>query len=98
MEQWVVNEVGAHGYIAVFALMVLGSACIPIPSEAVMLFGGALASDLVPRSGISWQDHLFGGLGGILAARVLPGAHRGKGHAAQRAAATSPAPQAGRTR
>ena len=43
MEQWVVNEVGAHGYIAVFALMVLGSACIPIPSEAVMLFGGALA-------------------------------------------------------
>jgi membrane protein DedA with SNARE-associated domain len=43
VEQWVVNEVGAHGYIAVFALMVLGSACIPIPSEAVMLFGGALA-------------------------------------------------------
>ena len=43
MEQFVVNEVGAHGYIAVFALMVLGSACIPIPSEAVMLFGGALA-------------------------------------------------------
>jgi len=43
VEQWVVNEVGAHGYIAVFALMALGSACIPIPSEAVMLFGGALA-------------------------------------------------------
>jgi membrane protein DedA with SNARE-associated domain len=43
VEQWVVNEVGAHGYVAVFALMVLGSACIPIPSEAVMLFGGALA-------------------------------------------------------
>jgi membrane associated rhomboid family serine protease len=38
-----------------------------------LLFGGALASDLVPQSGISWQDHLFGGLGGILAARVLPG-------------------------
>jgi membrane associated rhomboid family serine protease len=39
-----------------------------------LLFGGALAADLVPQSGISWQDHLFGGLGGVLAARVLPGA------------------------
>ena len=35
-----------------------------------VLFGGALAWDLVPQSGVSWQDHLFGGLGGILAARV----------------------------
>jgi membrane protein DedA with SNARE-associated domain len=43
VEQFVVNQVGAHGYVAVFLLMVLGSACIPIPSEAVMLFGGALA-------------------------------------------------------
>jgi membrane associated rhomboid family serine protease len=25
----------------------------------------------VPRTGVSWQDHLFGGLGGILAARVM---------------------------
>ena len=38
-----------------------------------VLYGGALAADLVPQSGISWQDHLFGGLGGVLAARVLPG-------------------------
>jgi len=36
-----------------------------------VLFGGALAWDLVPKSGVSWQDHLFGGLGGILAARLL---------------------------
>jgi membrane associated rhomboid family serine protease len=36
-----------------------------------LLFGGALAADLVPKTGISWQDHLFGGLGGILAARLL---------------------------
>ena len=40
---------------------------------AAVLFGGALASGLVPHPGISWQDHLFGGLGGILAARVLTG-------------------------
>jgi membrane associated rhomboid family serine protease len=36
-----------------------------------LLFGGALAWDLVPRSGVSWEDHLFGGIGGILAARLL---------------------------
>ena len=30
-----------------------------------------LAGGLVPHPGISWQDHLFGGLGGILAARLL---------------------------
>ena len=30
--------------LAVFVLMVLESACIPIPSEVTMLFGGALAS------------------------------------------------------
>jgi membrane protein DedA with SNARE-associated domain len=33
-----------HGYIAVFALMLLESACIPIPSEITMLFAGFLAS------------------------------------------------------
>ncbi len=46
MEHLVVSEVGRHGYLAVFVLMVLESACIPIPSEAVMLFGGALAGGL----------------------------------------------------
>jgi membrane protein DedA with SNARE-associated domain len=33
-----------YGYLAVFVLMVLESACIPIPSEVTMLFGGAAAS------------------------------------------------------
>lgn len=36
-----------------------------------LLFGGALLSDLVPRSGISWQAHLFGAIGGVLAAAAL---------------------------
>lgn len=47
MEHLVVSEISRHGYIAVFVLMVLESACIPIPSEAVMLFGGALAGGVV---------------------------------------------------
>jgi membrane protein DedA with SNARE-associated domain len=37
---WIVH----YGYVAVFLLMLLESACVPIPSEATMLFGGALAS------------------------------------------------------
>ncbi|MGH2784459.1 MAG: DedA family protein [Actinomycetota bacterium] len=37
-----------HGYLAVFVLMLLESACIPIPSEVTMLFGGFLASPDAP--------------------------------------------------
>jgi membrane associated rhomboid family serine protease len=36
-----------------------------------VLFGGALLSGLLPHSGISWQAHLFGGIGGVLAAQML---------------------------
>ena len=44
-----------------------------------VLFGTALAADLIPRTGVSWEDHLFGGLGGILAARLLtPQRHAGE--------------------
>jgi len=40
-----VDLVGSHGLWAVFILMVLESACIPVPSEAIMLFGGFLVSE-----------------------------------------------------
>jgi membrane protein DedA with SNARE-associated domain len=40
----VTNLIGDYGYLAVFVLMVLESACVPVPSEVTMLFGGALAS------------------------------------------------------
>ncbi len=36
-----------YGYLAVFALMVAESACIPVPSEVIMLLGGALAAGAV---------------------------------------------------
>lgn len=46
MTHFVVTQIGNHGYLAVLVLTLLSSACIPIPSEAVLLFGGALAGGL----------------------------------------------------
>ncbi|MEA2411754.1 MAG: hypothetical protein QOC77_2315 [Thermoleophilaceae bacterium] len=37
----------------------------------VAIYGTTLLFGLAPRDGISWQGHLFGGIGGIVAARVL---------------------------
>jgi len=36
-----------------------------------IVWGGALLAGLEPQRGISWQGHLFGGIGGVAAARVL---------------------------
>jgi membrane associated rhomboid family serine protease len=37
----------------------------------VVLYGTTLLSGLVPTGGVSWQGPLFGGVGGVVAARVL---------------------------
>jgi membrane protein DedA with SNARE-associated domain len=42
--QFVTDQLVSYGYVAIFVLTLLGSACVPIPSEVVLLFGGALAS------------------------------------------------------
>lgn len=39
-----IQRFAEHGYLAVFVLMTLESACIPIPSEVTMLFAGFLVS------------------------------------------------------
>jgi membrane protein DedA with SNARE-associated domain len=44
LHEAITTLIGDYGYVAIFVLMVLESACIPIPSEVTMLFGGALAS------------------------------------------------------
>lgn len=36
-----------------------------------LTYGTTLLLGLLPREGISWQGHLFGALGGLLAARLL---------------------------
>jgi membrane protein DedA with SNARE-associated domain len=44
LEHVITTYLGEYGYPAVFVLMVLESACIPIPSEVTMVFGGFLVS------------------------------------------------------
>ena len=38
------------------------------------VYGATLLVGLVPTPGVSWQGHLFGGIGGVVAARLV---HRG---------------------
>jgi len=52
-----------YGYLAVFVLMLAESACIPVPSEVIMMFGGALAAGAFGGS----QPSLIG----VVAAGVL---------------------------
>lgn len=40
----VTDEIATYGYLAIFVLMALESACVPVPSEVTMLFGGALVT------------------------------------------------------
>jgi len=44
VEQFITDTILRYGLLAIFVLMALESACIPIPSEITMLFGGALAN------------------------------------------------------
>ncbi len=39
---WIKTVIGSGGYLAVILLMALESACIPLPSEVIMPFAGAL--------------------------------------------------------
>jgi membrane protein DedA with SNARE-associated domain len=56
-----------YGYLAVFLLMLAESACIPIPSEVIMLFGGALAAGAVPGAHPSLLGIIVAGVLGNLA-------------------------------
>jgi membrane associated rhomboid family serine protease len=44
---------------------------IAIGVAVVLLWGGVLLAGLQPQDGISWQGHLFGAIGGVVAARVF---------------------------
>jgi membrane protein DedA with SNARE-associated domain len=56
-----------YGYLAVFLLMLAESACIPVPSELIMMFGGALAAGAVPGVHLSLAGVVIAGVLGNVA-------------------------------
>jgi membrane protein DedA with SNARE-associated domain len=56
--------IATYGYLAIFVLMVAESACIPIPSELIMTFGGALAAGAVPGTALNLAGVIFAGVAG----------------------------------
>lgn len=51
LQDFITAEITQYGLIAIFVLMLLESACIPIPSEVTMLFGGAMTATAFAGAG-----------------------------------------------
>ena len=71
-------HIGASGVVFGYATYLLSRGIfsrrvveIAIGALVAVIWGGALLAGLVPREGISWQGHLFGAVGGVVAARLL---------------------------
>jgi membrane associated rhomboid family serine protease len=72
------NHIGASGLVFGFAAYLIARGVFsrnPIHLAAgvvvIAVYGATLLFSLVPHPGISWQGHLFGAIGGVVAARVL---------------------------
>jgi membrane associated rhomboid family serine protease len=71
-------HVGASGIVFGYAAYLLSRGFfnrrmldIAIAAIVAVVWGGALLGGLLPEAGISWQGHLFGAIGGVVAARLL---------------------------
>jgi membrane protein DedA with SNARE-associated domain len=56
--------IATYGYLAIFVLMVAESACIPVPSEVTMVFGGALAAGAVAGTHLNLVPVIAAGVAG----------------------------------
>jgi membrane associated rhomboid family serine protease len=78
------DTIGASGVVFGYAAFLIARGAftrnilqIAIGVLVAVLFGAALILSIVPQAGISWQDHVFGAIGGVIAARTLsPARHR----------------------
>ncbi len=73
-------HVGASGVVFGYAAYLLTRGIfsrdlvhLAVGLVVLTFMGGVLLGGLLPREGISWQGHLFGAAGGVLAARLLAG-------------------------
>jgi membrane associated rhomboid family serine protease len=72
------NHIGASSLVFGFAAYLIARGAFshrPLHLVAglavIAVYGATLAFSLVPHPGISWQGHLFGAIGGVVAARML---------------------------
>lgn len=63
--------IATYGIVAVFVLMTAESACLPVPSELVMLFGGALSAGAVAGAHPNLVLVIAAGVAGNLAGSYL---------------------------
>jgi membrane protein DedA with SNARE-associated domain len=59
--------IASYGYLAIVVLMLAESACIPVPSELIMTFGGALAAGAVPGTRLNLAGVIIAGVAGNVA-------------------------------
>jgi membrane associated rhomboid family serine protease len=71
-------HVGASGIVFGYATYLIARGVfnrrgteLVVGLAVALIWGGALLGGLEPRRGISWQGHLFGAIGGVVAARTL---------------------------
>jgi membrane associated rhomboid family serine protease len=100
------NTIGASGVVFGYATYLLARGLfnrspleIGVGLVVGLVWGGALISSVVPHAGISWQAHVCGAIGGVLAAWVLAAprnhAARGGGSSGGRPVRDVPARPAG---
>ena len=72
------NHIGASGLVFGFAAYLIARGVfsrrllhLAAGLAVIAVYGATLLFSLVPHPGVSWQGHLFGAIGGIVAARVL---------------------------
>jgi membrane associated rhomboid family serine protease len=77
------NHIGASGLVFGFAAYLVARGVfthralhIGVGVVVLAIYGTTLVFGLVPTPGVSWQGHLFGAVGGVVAARMLHGVSR----------------------
>lgn len=71
-------HIGASGVVFGYATYLLARGFfnrdaleLAIAAGVAVVWGGALLGGLLPEEGISWQSHVFGAVGGVIAAQVF---------------------------